>query len=746
MNELYSLGWRKSLGRADSYDYYGYDKKLELLCNGFTDTPWSTHQRLTVSKQEVPLLGSLEGLKKSPVSSALHAPSNPQDPKVIIGRIFGNEGLPKGGNSHGNRTFVVGYCTNNTGISASNALIPKESSETRKRKRQIITLKGRDLLVYLAKCNKDLGFINHGLIHIISDIDILVYAYECLKSKPGNMTKGSSRETLDGIDISWFVKVSDQIRAGKYEFSPARRVMIPKPGKSELRPLGVTNPRDKVVQQAILMVLECIYEPRFLDVSHGFRPQRGTHTALKMVDQQFKNAAWVIEGDIKKCFDSVDHGILLGFLREVIHCDKTIALIRSALKAGYTLEGKWHSQNSVGTPQGSVLSPILANIYMHVFDLFMLSLKSELDKGNRRSQNPEYTRLLNQRAKAKKNGDLALYTKLRADLRKVSSVRLMDPDYVRVHYVRYADDFVVSVIGCHDLAFNIKRRIGEFLNSKLRLTLSDEKTKITHFSKEPIFFLGAEIKNRSTRLEKPVSSWRKGGKLILGRVTPRVSIHAPMVKIIDRLVDRGLLKYTSKSKLMGTARKSLVNLDHADIIMYFNAIINGLINYYSFADNRCSLGSIARLLRESCALTLALKYKFRTQAKAFKRFGKELSCPLTDKSLKIPSSLPRIRDFRPGTQLDHLTRTLRLNWTGKLTRSNVFRSCVVCGVAPSEMHHVRQIRDLKRSLKLDWFTAQMAAINRKQVPLCREHHMALHYNRLTAEERRLYQIGLENMV
>jgi hypothetical protein len=295
---------------------------------------------------------------------------------------------------------------------------------------------------------------------------------------------------------------------------------------------------------------------------------------------------------------------------------------------------------------------------MHEFDLFMQALKLELDHGYRRRQNPAYTKLLDLLLKARKAGDFTSYAKLRAELSKVPSVMLMDKDYVRINYVRYADHFVISVIGPIDLAKNIKLRVREFLRDELKLSLSDEKSKITNFSKESVFFLGAEIKNRSTRLHKPVSSWPKEGKLILGRITPKVSLYAPMEKIIDSLVSRGFFQYTKLGKLMGTARKSLVNLDHADILMFYNAVINGLINYYSFSDNRSSLGSIVRLLRESCALTLALKYKLRTLAKTFRRFGKGLACPETGVLLKAPLSLSRIRYFRNGIQLNHLTRTL----------------------------------------------------------------------------------------
>lgn len=256
----------------------------------------------------------------------------------------------------------------------------------------------------------------------------------------------------------------------------------------------------------------------------------------------------------------------------------------------------------------------------------------------------------------------------------------MDPNFVRIYYVRYADDFVVSVTGPYKLALEVKNKIANFLKEKLNLILSDEKTKVTHFSKKPIFFLGAEILNRSTSLEKPVSRWKKDGKTVLGRVTPRLSLHAPVVKLLNRLKERGYVKHNSNGTLLlATARKGLVNLDHADIIMLYNAVILGIVNYYSFADNRSSLGSVVRLLQQSCALTLALKYKLRTAKKAFKKFGTLLKCPHTGKALSLPETLSRIRLFKTEVQKSHLDRVLRLNWSGKLTKTNLLKSRIICG-------------------------------------------------------------------
>jgi len=275
--------------------------------------------------------------------------------------------------------------------------------------------------------------------------------------------------------------------------------MIPKPGKPELRLLGVVNPRDKIIQKALLLVLEAIFEPTFLDVSHGFRPNKGTHTALKMVHQKFKNVPWIIEGDISKCFDSIRHNTLLSLLSQRISCAKTLALIRSALEAGYVLDKKRYSQKGVGIPQGGVISPILANIYMHELDLFITGLAKELNLGIKRRGNPAYSKLNLQRGKAYKEDDRPLYKSIGLEMRKISSRNMMDPKYIKIVYVRYVDDFIVGVFGSLSLAESIKQRIAVFLDKELGLTLSLTKTKITHSSSETVSFLGAEIVNSMGR-------------------------------------------------------------------------------------------------------------------------------------------------------------------------------------------------------------------------------------------------------
>jgi len=304
-----------------------------------------------------------------------------QGPNPATKDTHGTMGLPKGGNPQGNGAFILG------------SLLPLPRSYSTEG-RQTITcnntplitpLEGSKRLAGLHKLAKeDLEAKFPKLIHYISDLNILALAYELIKSKPGNITPGVDKETLDSIDLKFLDNTSKKIKAGKYKFPAARRVQIPKPGKKEKRPLGIASPRVKVVQKAMELVLNAIYEPIFKDTSHGFRPMKSQHSALQQIDQQFKGVVWFIEGDIAKYFDTINHSKLMEILKEKITCPKTLALIKSSLEAGYIEFGGLCEKAMLGTPQGSVLSPLLSNIYLHKLDCFMEDLMEKHNKGTKR--------------------------------------------------------------------------------------------------------------------------------------------------------------------------------------------------------------------------------------------------------------------------------------------------------------------------------------------------------------------------
>ena len=270
-----------------------------------------------------------------------------------------------------------------------------------------------ELKQMVEKCkNKDGRYGN--LIQIIGSFSTINLAYLMVKSNPGISAKGVSNETLDGIDLKTLQKISKDILSGAIKFSPVRRVLIPKPGKSALRPLGVSSPREKIVQKAIDLVLTAIFEEVFLDCSHGSRPNRSCHSALKHLQLKIGNAStysWVIEGDIKSCFDNIPHSMILKGLRQKVDCPATINLIKRILGAGYILNedlkkvgrkrAKVHKSN-IGTPQGIVLSPLFSNIVLHELDVFVENeLKLKFTKGKQRRSNLVYRRLTYQIKKEK---------------------------------------------------------------------------------------------------------------------------------------------------------------------------------------------------------------------------------------------------------------------------------------------------------------------------------------------------------
>lgn len=431
----------------------------------------------------------------------------------------------------------------------------------------------------------------------ISNIKNLVAAYESIKSNPGNMTKGVNEITLDGIDLRYFEKLQSDLKAGKFNFNPARRTRIPKPGKKdETRPLTIASPREKIVQKAILLILERFYESKFLDTSHGFRPARGTHTAMKLLESNFQSGIYIIEADFTKAFDTIQHDILMKIIQEDIKCEKTLRLIKSGLKAGFVEFGLLHTNLSAGTPQGSILSPLLCNVYLHKLDEHIETLKTEFNKGSKRQKSLEYMSLSNKAKYWKKKGyDVTKPKEYRTIIKQMTLAPSMrrDDSYVRINYVRYADDFVISIEGSFNLAKTILSRVENYVNEELRLKFNPDKTSISKFSKQPFKFLGFSIDPpMSERGIKPSENIRINDKIIRRRKKVRIRINMDTHKVLKKLTANGFIrKRTSHSKhneleYRGTFKGNLINLDHPDIIRYYNSVLRGVQNYYAFSRNR----------------------------------------------------------------------------------------------------------------------------------------------------------------
>ena len=644
-----------------------------------------------------------------------------QRPKYIIGGNLGTMGNPKGRKSYGSGNPVRGLgfrC-----FSSISSISGKPCASLRE-------------LMDINK--KNLDYKNDKLIHIVSDLEVLVLAYDTVKSKPGNTTPGIYSVTSDKIDLEWFKKISKEIKAGKFKFKLARRVCAPNQGKKAKGPLTSSSPRDKVVQQAIYFVLNSIYEPSFLDASHGSRPNKGTHSALKNIKYKFGDVKWCLEASIGSNFPNISHTTLRRILSERIVCSKFLALVKNSIKAGYVEDEKFHDLH-LGLFQNSVISPILNNIYLNKFDIFMKELRESFSKDKQRRKAPSYRRTQYLMGKL---DDPKKIKKLRNDLLKGKSKDSLDPNIKKLVYIRYVNDFVVGIIGSRSDTLVIQQKIGVFLKDVLGLTLSDQKTFITHFSKDPIFFLGTFIKG-GWKKNKRVNAVERDGVQRKVRITSRVVLEAPIKNLFEKATQNSFFKKRA-GEFVPTNVGRLINLDHSDILMYYNSVIRGVLDYYSFATNRKSLGSFVHGLKMSCARTLALKYKLRHASKAFSKFGSYLKCSSTGVALFIPKTFKAIKTFGGSVPLPDFV--LFSNWNNKLTKSNLFLKRTVCGSHESvKMRHVRKIKDLKNKAtdkKINFFTAQMASINRKQIPLCTIHYQALHNNNFSPQERKLFRDGL----
>jgi len=344
----------------------------------------------------------------------------------------------------------------------------------------------------------------------------------------------------------------------------------------------------------------------------------------------------VIQGDISKCFDTIPHDIIYDVLSAKITCDKTLQLIRKSLKIGYfDSETKEHVKTDVGTPQGSVLSPLLSNIVLNELDEYMNQLKVKFEKGKKRAKNKQYdaltSKIQNLRKTLPGSPEIIKYARLR---RTLPSMMYNDPNFKRIMYLRYADDFIVLVAGSSDDALLIRNRIKDVLNKKCGLQLNVDKTIITA-TKDGFNFLGARCV-KPTAIKAGLFTAKSGNP---GRYRMRMRVMAPIKDLINKLKINKFVKIDDQGMPYATARKDLVNFSHHEIVTFYNHRIQGLYNFYSFASNLNSLRIIFMFLQFSCALTLALKLKLRTKKQVFNKFGFTLKDPETEACLRMPSTL-----------------------------------------------------------------------------------------------------------
>ena len=587
----------------------------------------------------------------------------------------------------------------------------------------------------------------NGLFRLATNPEVLwKQAYANIYSNKGAITKGVDRNTLDGFSEERVNHLIGLLARREYCPKPARRTYIPKKN-GKLRPLGIPTGDDKLVQEVVRILLEQIYEPIFSENSHGFRPGKSCHSALRQVKNVWNGTKWIIEFDIKGFFDNINHNKMIEFLEKKIDDKRIIHIIRQMLKAGYAQDWKYNATWS-GTPQGGVISPILANIYLHELDTFMEDMICQFNKGERRKDNPDYKKLCRQmvitnrklrelRQKFKEGKPLNDARKeilcerreIQKKMRVINSRLHVDSEYRRLRYVRYADDFIIGVIGTRKEAESIMLQVKEYINNILLLEVSEEKTCIAD-ANDGVRFLGYDIKTyTSTKTTK--IAWGKG-TCNRRTISEKMQLHIPSEKMFQYASKNG---YGDMAIFRPKSRPALLRRSDVEILMTYNAEMRGLANYYSLAQGyKTALQRVIGLAQWSFFATLSHKHKssigkVARKMKLSAQSGYELKVNING----IPKSyrLFRLKDHEPpkihNSNVDTPWDTTRFTMTrSELVQRLNANTCEYCGKTGGymEVHHIKALKDVQGKKQL--WQQMMCAMRRKTMVLCVDCHNELH--------------------
>jgi len=565
--------------------------------------------------------------------------------------------------------------------------------------------------------------------------DIYFVAYKNLYANSGAATKGVNGDTADGFSEAKIARIIQSLTNETYQPSPVRRTHIKKKDNlKKERPLGIPTFTDKLVQEVLRMVFEAVYEPVFLPVSHGFRPRKSCHTALVSLKKEFTGARWFVEGDIKGCFDTIDHAVLVGLLNKKVKDARLIKLIYKFLKAGYLEDWRYQKTYS-GTPQGGIISPLLANIYLHELDIFVMKLKAELDKTSVQKVNLEYRNTQSRSERLSKWANAAegpertrLIDEYNANQKRLLKIPYKLQTDKKLKYIRYADDFIIGVNGSREDCLWIKSKLSEFIDEVLKMQLSEEKTLITH-SSECARFLGYDVRVRRSGIIKR----SKSGKYKRRSLNNKTELLVPLNDTIHKFIfAKKIAIQKDGGKFFPERRSALLHLTDLEIVSVYNAELRGICNYYGMASNFHKLNYFAYLMEYSCLKTLANKHKskiskiktmfkdgngkwgvpYETQrGKKRRYFAKYSDC----KGREYPTDVISNAAAVYGHSVNALENRLKA------------KVCELCGTAESEhyeIHHVNKVKNLKG--KQTW-EKMMIAKRRKTLVVCIKCHHEIHH-------------------
>lgn len=573
--------------------------------------------------------------------------------------------------------------------------------------------------------------------------DLYFIAYQKLYSNNGAATEGIDRDTADGFSEAKVEKLIASLADESYCPKPSRRIYLKKPN-GKRRPLGIPSFSDKLVQEVLRMVLEAVYEPIFSETSHGFRPGKSCHTALCYARYNLNGTRWFIEGDIKGCFDNINHEVLIRCIQKKIKDARLMKLIHKFLKAGYLEDFVYHNTYS-GCPQGGIISPILANIYLHELDLYVAELSKGFQKPYKSRITAGYSRLSGKMTrvkqkikKAEEAGNMAEKERLLKELKKLRSQLLKTPCKSQtdkeIKYVRYADDFIIGVRGSREDCEEIKRKLSCFIRDSLKMELSEEETLITH-SNTYARFLGYDMRIRRSNVIKP-----NGRGTTQRTMSNHMELAVPLGdKIQPFLFKHGVVKQKENGELEPVHRNDLLRLTDLEIVSAYDAELRGICNFYYLAGNFYKLHYLSYLMEYSCLKTLAFKHRC-TIGKIKEKFSDKKGgwcIPYETKKGMKYLYLSKHSDCAKGKEASDTIPGMTM--IHKHTRSTLesrlkAKTCELCGCTESrqfEIHHVNKLKNLKG--KEPW-EVMMIAKRRKTMVVCYECHKKIHNQSFEIEQ------------
>jgi len=622
------------------------------------------------------------------------------------------------------------------------------------------------LEIYLNNVNK--GNKNNNshinLIDILSDINFLFYAW-CLIKDKGEKITGIDQVPIQNIGSGTLLKLSNELKNGTYKPKPTSRIYITKPDCSK-RPLGIPTTRDKIVQKALTLILEPLFESTFSNNSHGFRPQRSCHTALDQIRREWRMVSYFIEIDLAKCFDRLGHKLILESIYKRCSNKSIVQIINKMLKCGYVNlqnASDTNLEQLEGTPQGSIISPLLANIALDNFDKHIENLI--LPKYTSRQKNIK-AQMSEEYSKATKLFDAHDY-ELRDDLVKsrnlttrqarqiVQSLKVkqainnnikytkQDEHTERLWYIRYADDMLFGFVGPKHKAHVIISDIVAYLQN-IGVDINITKSGIKHHSKGTSFLsynifgnyaLRTKHKNKSSSKEQRVS---------------RTTLHfsAPVKVLLQRALERGFVMSNKRgrkinSKLVARRYDKWLFLEPHVIVSRFKSVIKGIINYYQGCEQRSDLYELLWIYKRSCALTLSNHHKKQGHKWAFEKYGQDLKIEYNLKSgktsfinLEIPSLSGGGRFKKKATNFAFPSSILHAmdvagNYLPKTLSSIMPASDIICSIPnclniADHWHHIKHRRKANKKNQSNVKHVINLALYAKQIPVCKNHHNAIH--------------------